>query len=45
MRCFFTNEEQATGWAGSDGSRHPLSSAIMVLQNRYTAALLEDSIG
>jgi len=29
-----------TGWEGSDGSRHPLSSAIAMLQHRYTAALL-----
>lgn len=29
-----------SGWEGSDGSRHPLSSAIMMLQFRYAEALL-----
>lgn len=29
----------ATGWRGADGTRHPLCSAIAVLQHRYTEAL------
>ncbi len=32
--------EQGTGWDGEAGSRHPLSSAILMLQHRYAAALL-----
>ena len=31
----------ATGWDGSDGSRHPLSTAIAVLNSRYARALYE----
>lgn len=31
----------ATGWDGSDGSRHPLSTAIAVLNSRYSRALYE----
>lgn len=31
----------ATGWNGSDGSRHPLSTAIAVLNSRYSRALYE----
>ena len=30
-----------TGWDGSDGTRHPLSSAIMMLHSRYASALME----
>lgn len=33
----------ATGWNGSDGSRHPLSTAIAVLNSRYSRALYEDN--
>lgn len=28
-----------TGWDGADGTRHPLSSAILILQHRYAEAL------
>lgn len=34
---------QITGWNGIAGSRHPLSSAIMMLGHRYAAALLRKS--
>ena len=30
-----------TGWDGSDGSKHWLSSAIMMMHHRYSASLLE----
>ena len=30
-----------TGWEGSDGSRHPLSTAILILHSRYASALME----
>lgn len=30
-----------TGWEGSDGARHPIASAIMMLHHRYAAALME----
>lgn len=32
-----------TGWEGSDGARHPLAAAIMILHHRYAAALMEPS--
>ena len=32
-----------TGWDGSDGTRHPLSTAIAILQSRYARALYEVS--
>jgi hypothetical protein len=32
----------ATGWNGSDGSRHPLSTAISVLNSRWSRALYDD---
>lgn len=28
-----------TGWDGADGTRHPLSSAILILHHRYADAL------
>lgn len=31
-----------TGWAGAAGSRHLISSSIMILNARYPAALRED---
>lgn len=37
---FASGDITGTGWEGSDGSRHPLSSAIAMLQHRYTQALL-----
>lgn len=37
-----TTGAAATGWCGSDGARHPLAGAIMMLHHRYGAALLED---
>lgn len=37
---FATGDITGTGWVGSDGSRHPLSSAIAMLSHRYAAALL-----
>lgn len=38
---FSIGDITGTGWEGSDGSRHPLSSAISILQQRYTRALME----
>jgi len=38
---FATGNVTGTGWEGSDGSRHPISSAIMMLHHRYAAALME----
>lgn len=32
-----------TGWDGSDGARHPIAAAIMMLHHRYAAALMEPS--
>jgi hypothetical protein len=32
---------KGTGWDGSDGTRDPLASAIMMLHGRYAQALLE----
>lgn len=32
--------KQGTGWAGEAGSRHPLGTAIMMLNHRYAAGLL-----
>lgn len=37
---FAIGDITGTGWEGSDGSRHPISSAIAMLQHRYTEALL-----
>ena len=34
------NQEQGTGWDGEAGTRHPLGTAIMMLNHRYAAALL-----
>lgn len=31
---------QGTGWDGSAGTRHPLGTAIMMLNHRYSGALL-----
>lgn len=31
---------QGTGWSGEAGSRHPMGTAIMMLNHRYAAALL-----
>ena len=30
-----------TGWSGAAGTRHPLSSAIAMLQHRYAEGLLK----
>lgn len=35
-----TGDVTGTGWEGSDGSRHWLSSAILMLHHRYAAALV-----
>lgn len=32
---------QGTGWDGVAGTRHPLGTAIMMLNHRYAAALLD----
>lgn len=32
-----------TGWSGAAGTRHPLCSAIAMLQHRYAEALLQGS--
>jgi hypothetical protein len=32
---------QATGWSGEAGSRHPLGTAVMMLQHRYASAMVE----
>lgn len=34
------NGAQGTGWEGESGSRHTLGTAMMMLQHRYTEALL-----
>ena len=39
---YSVGEFTGTGWEGSDGSRHPMSSAIQMLQHRYTQALMGD---
>lgn len=36
-----TNGDQATGWCGVAGTRHPVGTAITMLQHRYHAALME----
>jgi hypothetical protein len=33
-----------TGWVGSDGSRHPLSSGILLLSSRYAQAMREGAL-
>lgn len=35
------NGEQGTGWTGGSGTRHSLSSCLMMVSHRYTSALLE----
>lgn len=31
-----------TGWDGADGTRHPMSGAIMILHSRYALALQDE---
>ena len=38
---FSAGDFTGTGWVGSEGTRHPLSSAIMMLNSRYGEALRE----
>lgn len=40
---FSEGDYTGTGWVGSDGTRHPLSSCIAMLQHRYSECLLRGS--
>lgn len=33
------NSVVGTGWDGADGTRYPLGAALLILHNRYAAAL------
>lgn len=33
--------KQGTGWVGAAGTRHPLGTALMMLNHRYSQGLLE----
>lgn len=38
----YLDGKTGTSWAGALGTRYPLGGAIMMLQHRYAARLIED---
>lgn len=39
--CTVYPDSKGTGWAGGSGTRDAVAAAIMMLQHRYAAAILE----
>lgn len=39
--CCYLDGSHGVGWAGADGTRHPLASGIMMLHGNYARSLVE----